>query len=154
MTPAIDVARKASIDHEVIEFESAAVRGYGAEAAALLGIEPALIYKTLVVQLDGKQLVLALVAVEHELDLKALATFAGAKRAQLATTQVAERATGYRVGGISPLGQKQRLHTFIDEDVAACARVHVSAGRRGLEIALRPDDLIALTNATLGKIKR
>jgi Cys-tRNA(Pro)/Cys-tRNA(Cys) deacylase len=98
--------------------------------------------------------VVALVPVDHELDLKALATALGAKRAEMATPEEAERATGYVVGGISPLGQRRALPTVIDRSASALGRIHVSAGRRGLEIALHPADLIRLCRATTAPIAR
>lgn len=154
MTPAIEAARRAGLDHRVIEFECQSVRGYGEEAAAALGVGPELVYKTLVAKLDGKRLVVALVPVNAELNLKALATLAGAKRAEMAPPREAERATGYLLGGISPLGQRRALPTFADESIASAERVYVSGGRRGLELELAPHDLIASCGAVLGRIAR
>jgi Cys-tRNA(Pro)/Cys-tRNA(Cys) deacylase len=112
------------------------------------------VFKTLVVERDGGGLVVALVPVACTLDLKALAAAIGAKRVAMADPAAAERATGYVVGGISPLGQKKRLPMVIDESVLALATVHVSAGRRGLEIALAPADLARLCGATTAVIAR
>src|SRR5215470_1965005 len=103
MTPAIEAARRTNIKHRVIEFESQTEHGYAEEAATALGVAPDAVYKTLVAKLDGKQLVIALVPATRELNLKALAALAKAKRAEMATPLEAERCTGYLVGGISPL---------------------------------------------------
>ena len=111
-------------------------------------------FKTLVAEGDGRQLVVALVPVACTLDLKALAAAIGAKRVAMADPAAAERATGYVVGGISPLGQKKRLPMVIDDGVLALDTVYVSAGRRGLEIALAPADLIRLCDATTAPIAR
>ena len=154
MTPAIDAARRANIRHRVIEYESGVSRDYGLEAAAAVGVPTHMVYKTLVAKLDAKRLVVALVPVSSELDLKALAALADAKRAEMATPQEAERATGYVVGGISPLGQRRRLDTYIDSAVTTLSSVYVSAGRRGLEIEMAPDDLVACCKACLGSIAR
>ena len=154
MTPAIDAARRANIRHRVIEYESGVTRDYGLEAAVAVGVPAQMVYKTLVAKLDGKRLVVALVPVSSELDLKALATLAEAKRAEMATPQDAERATGYVVGGISPLGQRRRLETYIDSAVSKLSNVYVSGGRRGLEIELAPGDLVACCAARLGSIAR
>ena len=154
MTPAIDAARRANIRHRIIEYESGVSRDYGLEAAAAVGVPPEMVYKTLVAKLDGKRLVIALVPCSSELDLKALATLAEVKRAEMATAQEAERATGYVVGGISPLGQRRRLETYIDSAVTELSNVYVSAGRRGLEIELAPGDLMVCCDARLGSIAR
>ena len=156
MTPAIAAARRARIKHQVIEFQCASEsdRGYGVEAAAALGVAPEMVYKTLVAKLDGKHLVVALVPVTCELNLKALATLAYAKRAEMASPQEAERSSGYVVGGISPLGQRKALSTFIDSAVSKLSKVYVSGGRRGLELELAPDSLIAVCKAQVGEIAR
>src|SRR5215468_2507054 len=154
MTPAIDAARRANIRHRVIEYESAVSRDYGLEAATAVGVPAEMVYKTLVAKLDAKRLAVALVPVSCELDLKALATLAEAKRAEMATPRDAERATGYVVGGISPLGQRRKLPTFIDAGVTQYEMVYVSAGRRGLELELAPVGLIELCNAKTADIAR
>ena len=154
MTPAIEAARRANIRHRVVEFDSEADRGYGEEAAAALGVGPDMVYKTLVAKLDGKHLVVALVPVISELNLKALAMLAGARRAEMATAQEAERSTGYKTGGISPLGQRRPLSTYVDSSVSKLSMVYVSGGRRGLELELAPSDLVACCGAQLGKIAR
>jgi Cys-tRNA(Pro)/Cys-tRNA(Cys) deacylase len=157
MTPAIHAAKKAGIEYTVHEYEhDPNADSYGLEAAAVLGIDTARVFKTLLVSLHGgaERLAVGIVPVASQLDLKAIAAVAGAKKAGMADPQLAERVTGYILGGISPLGQKKRLATFIDESITGFATVFVSAGRRGLEIELAPDDLQALCHATLVKIKR
>lgn len=124
---------------------------YGEEAAAALGLDPAHVLKTLVAQADG-DLVLALVPVTARLDLKALAAAAGRKRAALADPARAQRATGYVVGGISPLGQRTRLPTFVEESATRYETVYVSAGRRGLDLGLSPADLLTLTSGRAARL--
>jgi Cys-tRNA(Pro)/Cys-tRNA(Cys) deacylase len=155
MTPALRVADHAGVKYEVLEYaHDAAAASYGLEAAAALGLPPTVIFKTLVAKIDGRVLAVGLVPVNRELDLKALAAAIGGKRAEMAPIAEAERATGYVAGGISPLGQRKRLPTVIDETAVALDRVCVSAGRRGLQIRLRPTDLIALTDATVARLSR
>ena len=119
---------------------------------AALGFDPETVGKTLVVRLHDGQFVLAVVPVSSELDLKALATLAGTKRAALADPAEAERLTGSPVGGISPLGARRRLRVLVDETLAGLDVVHVSGGRRGLEVSLAPRDLLDVTGATVGPI--
>jgi Cys-tRNA(Pro)/Cys-tRNA(Cys) deacylase len=111
------------------------------------------VYKTLLAVVDGR-LTVAVVPVADRLDLKALATAVDGKRAELAEPAVAERATGYVVGGISPLGQRRRLPTVVDASASGHERVLVSAGRRGLDVELAPADLVRLTGAVLAPIAR
>lgn len=155
MTPAIRALEQAGVAFTLHEYRhDPATPGYGLEAAEALGVPPASVFKTLLAMLDGKRLAVALVPVSHTLDLKALARAAGAKKAGMAEAGVAERATGYVVGGISPLGQKQRLATFIDASAEALERLHVSAGRRGLEISLATADLVRLSAARYAELAR
>ncbi len=155
MTPAITAARRAKIDFTVHEYpHDPASSSFGMEAAEKLGVEPLRIFKTLVVALDNGQLVVAALPVVHSLDLKALATHLQSKRAILADPAEAERATGYVVGGISPLGQKKRLPMVLDQSALEWEQIYVSAGRRGLEISLMPEDLIRLCAATVAPISR
>ncbi|MEE6296274.1 Cys-tRNA(Pro) deacylase [Georgenia wangjunii] len=154
-TPALLALEAAGIAHTVRAYEHDPRSGlsYGAEAAAALGVDPARVLKTLVADVDGR-LVVAVVPVTGELDLKALAVAVGGKRAAMAERAAAERATGYVVGGISPLGQRQRLAVVVDATTADHATVLVSAGRRGLDVELAPADLLALTGATTAPIGR
>lgn len=155
MTSAVVVVRRAEVAFELLEYRhDPKVASYGLEAAEALGLDPASLFKTLVAERDDGKLVVALVPVARTVDLKALAAAIGAKRVAMADPAAAERATGYVVGGISPLGQKKRLPTVIDETALARDRVFVSAGRRGLEIALAPADLVRLCDATTATIAR
>jgi Cys-tRNA(Pro)/Cys-tRNA(Cys) deacylase len=154
LTPAITAAERAGVTFEVLAYEHRpGAPAYGMEAAEALGQPPERVFKTLVARADGR-LVVALVPVHRALDLKRLAAAVGARRAEMAKPADAERATGYVVGGISPLGQRRRLPTVIDASVAALPRVFVSAGRRGLELALHPADLQRLCDAVLADVAR
>ncbi|GHG17457.1 Cys-tRNA(Pro) deacylase [Streptomyces filamentosus] len=130
-----------------------AAPSYGEEAAEALGVTPDRVFKTLVADVDG-ELTVAVVPVAGQLDLKALATAVGGKRAAMADPAAAERTTGYVRGGISPLGQRKRLRTVLDSSASEHATICVSAGRRGLEVELSPADLAALTSAVLAPIGR
>ena len=124
---------------------------FGLEAAEVLGVDPARVFKTLLADADGA-LVVAVVPVAGRLDLKALARALGARKAVMAEPAAAERATGYVVGGISPLGQKRPHPTVVDASALDHETVLVSAGRRGLDVTLAPADLVALTGATTAPI--
>lgn len=126
---------------------------YGLEASEALGVPPDRVFKTLIAEVDGN-LVTAVVPVRGELDLKALATAVGGKKAAMAEVTAAERATGYVAGGISPVGQRKRLPVVLDASAVDGATMFCSAGRRGLEIELAPADLIRAANATLASIGR
>jgi len=153
MTPAITLAKNSGIVHRVHDYiHDVASESYGLEAADKLGVSPDRVFKTLVVSLDGDTLAVAVVPVSGMLGLKAMARAAGARKAAMAARADAERATGYVLGGISPLGQKRRLRTVIDTSALNHATVYVSAGRRGLEIELSPDDLGKLVDASFASI--
>lgn len=126
---------------------------YGEEAAEAMGVSPDRVFKTLVAEVDG-ELTVAVVPVAGSLDLKALAAAVSGKRAVMADPAAAERTTGYVRGGISPLGQRKKLRTVLDDSASAHATVCVSAGRRGLEVELAPGDLAELTGAVLAPIGR
>ncbi|MEU7021099.1 Cys-tRNA(Pro) deacylase [Streptomyces sp. NPDC046203] len=130
-----------------------AAPSYGGEAAEALGVSPARVFKTLVADVDG-ELTVAVVPVAGQLDLKALAAAVGGKRAAMADPAAAERTTGYVRGGISPLGQRKRLRTVLDDSASDHETICVSAGRRGLEVELTPQDLAVLTGAVLAPIGR
>lgn len=154
MTPAVVAAQRAKIDFALHEYRhDPSAASYGLEAAEKLGLDPAQVFKTLVASVDGK-LTVGIVPVARSLDLKALAAAVGGKRAAMADIAEAERATGYVAGGISPLGQKKRLQTVIDEVALGLERIYVSAGRRGLEISLAPSDLLRLCAAKSAAISR
>ena len=146
MTPAVVAAERAGIPFTLHEYEHEAGAAYGLEAAAKTGVDPARVFKTLVVSQDGA-LSVAVVPVAAQLDLRAFG-----KRAALADRAAAERATGYVLGGISPLGQRKRLPTLLDRSAFGHATIFVSAGRRGLEIELAPDDLVRLTGARVAAV--
>lgn len=128
-------------------------RDFGMEAATALGLDPDQVFKTLLVDVDGR-LVVGIVPVTGKLDLKALATAVGGKRAAMADPTVAERRTGYVVGGISPIGQKTRHETVLDETAELWNVVYVSGGRRGFDLGLAPADLIRATGAVVADIAR
>lgn len=155
-TPATAAAQRAKVAHTLHEYtHDPANRAYGLEAVEALGLDPDRCFKTLIaVAASGAKPVCAVVPVSAQLDLKALAAAAGVKQMGLADAAVAERVTGYLVGGISPLGQKQRLALYVDEGARRFPTIFVSAGRRGLEIELSPDDLAALTGATFAALAR
>ncbi len=159
-TRAIDAARRAGIAHIVHEYAHddraslrAGGRGYALEAVDALGIDPGRVFKTIVVSADGR-LGLAVVPADAEVDLKLAADALGARRAAIAEPAEAERATGYVLGGISPLGTRRPLPVVVDASAAAFPTIHVSAGRRGLEIELAAADLVRLTRGRLAPIAR
>lgn len=157
MTPAINAAKKAKISYQTHEYQhDPAAASYGHEAAELLGIEETRVFKTLLVELNGdnRKLAVAVVPVSGQLDLKAMASALKAKKVAMANPQDAERATGYVVGGISPLGQKKRLPLVLDASASAFDSIFVSAGRRGLEIELAADDLLKLSLGLYAPIGR
>jgi len=154
MTPAINLVKKNKIKHSVHEYQhdaGAIGRGesYGQEAAEKMGVNAEQIFKTLVVNLDNKELVVAVIPVASMLSMKQVAKAANAKKAVMADKQAVERSTGYVLGGVSPLGQKKRLRSFIDSSAQQYETIFVSAGKRGLEIELSPNDLADLLSAKL-----
>lgn len=150
-TRALSALDRAGLAYRIHEYEHRDGGSYGAEAAAAIGADPRRVFKTLVTTVDGRPVV-AVVPVAGNLDLKALAAAAGGKRAALADPALAERATGYVRGGISPFGQRRRLPTIVDSTATGFATVYVSAGRRGLQVELAPADLIALTAAQVAPL--
>lgn len=158
-TRAIVALRRAGVPYELHDYGSAERHGaarndrpnYGLEASAALGVDPSYVCKTLVVAADG-ELTLAIVPSSRTLDLKRLAAAVGAHRAVMAEPADAERATGYLVGGISPIATTRRMRVVLDLPAASLERVYVSAGRRGLQVSLRPDDLIAAVGALVASI--
>lgn len=147
-TPALRTLEAAKIDHRVHEYEhDPRAASYGPEAAEALGFAPGRVFKTLLAA-DDKALVVGIVPVDAMLDLRALAAATGHKRLVMADPTLAERSTGMVVGGISPIGQKRRLTTVLDESALTSETILVSGGRRGLDIELAPHDLIAVTQAS------
>ncbi|MEN5338761.1 Cys-tRNA(Pro) deacylase [Stenotrophomonas sp. TWI143] len=159
MTPAINLLKREKIAHTVRSYvHDAHAESYGGEAVEKLGLglDPAQVFKTLLASTETHELLVAIVPVAGQLDLKALAEAAGCRKCEMAAADAAQRATGYVVGGISPLGQKKRLRTFLDASAQVLPSLHVSAGRRGLEVELAPADLLRLTAghyAAIGKAR-
>jgi Cys-tRNA(Pro)/Cys-tRNA(Cys) deacylase len=154
MTPAVEAAQAAGVAFELLSYEhDPRASAYGVEAAEVLGLDAASVFKTLIAKVDGR-LVVAVVPAASHLDLKALAQAVAGRKAEMAPPADAERATGYVVGGISPLGMKRRLPTVVDETALLLDVVYVSGGRRGLEIALAPADLVRLAGASVAPIAR
>jgi Cys-tRNA(Pro)/Cys-tRNA(Cys) deacylase len=152
-TPAVALLVKHKINHQIHTYEhDPRAESYGGEAAEVLGIDPQRVFKTLVAEVDGK-LTIGVVPVTGQLDLKALAAAVGGKRAKMADVDAAQRATGYVLGGISPLGQRSRLRVVIDSSAENFSTMYCSAGRRGLEMELAPADLIELATATVAPIQ-
>ncbi|OBI39894.1 YbaK/EbsC family protein [Mycobacterium colombiense] len=157
-TPGIAALVKAGVPHDVLTFDhDRREQSFGAEAVRALteaaGIEPGQIYKTLIIAVpDG--LAVAIVPATARLSLKAAAAALGVARAAMAEASVAERATGYVVGAVSPFGQRRKLPTVVDSGALAWERVFCSAGRRGWEVAVAPQDLIRLTGAITADISR
>jgi Cys-tRNA(Pro)/Cys-tRNA(Cys) deacylase len=148
-TPATRAAKAAGITYTLHEYDhDPRAASYAGEAADVLGLDPRRVFKTLVVSV-GDDLAVAIVPAADQLDLKAVG-----KRAAMADMARAEKVTGYVAGGISPLGQRKRLPTFVDESAERHDTVFVSAGRRGLEIELAPADLVALTGADVRPLAR
>ena len=158
-TRAIIALRRAGIAHQLHPYASVELRGarvgdrpsYGLDAAEALGVDPSRVCKTLVVVADGA-LMLAVVPSSRTLDLKRLAAAVGAHRATMAEPRDAERATGYLVGGISPIATTRPLRVILDAPAAALDRIYVSAGRRGLQVSLRPGDLVDLVDPIVAAV--
>lgn len=148
-TAALTTAGIAFVEHAYAHDPAAG--SFGLEAAEALGVEPGRVFKTLMADVDGR-LVVGIVPVTGKLDLKALASAIGGKKAVMADAARAERRTGYVVGGISPIGQKTRHETVVDETVELWDTVFVSGGRRGLDLELAPVDLLRATGATIAAI--
>lgn len=146
-------ANAASLAGEGFPADSGDADTLGERAALALGLDPSAVFKTLVVQADD-HLVVAVVPVDRHLDLKALAGAAGVKRTAMATRDVAERSTGYVTGGISPLGQRKTLPTYIDSSAQDLDVITVNAGQRGLMIQIAPEDLRRESNAEWASIAR
>jgi Cys-tRNA(Pro)/Cys-tRNA(Cys) deacylase len=150
VTPAVQAAKRAKVAYTLHEYSGVEVGDgdYALAVAAALGRPPGQLFKTLVASVDGRPAVFVVPA-DRQLDVRAIG-----KRVELADKARAERATGYVVGGISPLGQRRRLPTTVDQSALGWETILVSAGRRGLQIELSPADLVALTDAAVGAIAR
>lgn len=155
MTPAINLAKKKKVAHTIHQYEhDPSHTSYGLEAAEALGQDPATVFKTLLFCLNGeeKNLAVAVIPVAQKLNLKLAAKAAKAKKAEMANPDIAQKTTGYVVGGISPLGQKKLLPTFIHISAQGLPTICVSAGKRGLEIELAPSDLAQLTRGAFANL--
>ena len=156
-TPALDILTAAGVAFTVHEYDHTASDHFGDETVAALGVTGERVFKTLIasITMSGKpELVVGIVPVSGQMDLKALAAAVGAKRADMADPAAAQRSSGYVVGGISPLGQRTRLRTVIDQSAMSYETVLVSGGRRGLQVELAPADLVRLTDGQVAEIGR
>jgi len=156
-TPALEVLEAAAVPYSLHTYDHSATSHFGDETVAALGVAAERVFKTLVASVTGgakPELVVGIVPVSGQLDLKALAAAVGGKRAEMADPAVAQRSSGYVVGGISPLGQRTRLRTVLDSSAMSFDTVLVSGGRRGLQIELAPADLARLTGAAVADIAR
>ncbi|MFT4807737.1 MAG: Cys-tRNA(Pro)/Cys-tRNA(Cys) deacylase [Paraglaciecola sp.] len=155
MTPAVNSAKNAKIDYTVHQYEhDSGNSSYGLEAAEKLALSPERVFKTLVVKLDARQLVVAILPVNSMLSMKRVAKACGARKAEMADKAEVQRSTGYVLGGVSPLGQKKALKTVIELSAQQYATIYVSGGRRGLEIELNALDLQTLTQASFEPISQ
>jgi Cys-tRNA(Pro)/Cys-tRNA(Cys) deacylase len=152
VTPAISELEQADVSYSIHEYDRGDdLHDFGLEAADKLGLDPDQVFKTLLVTLDGEQVV-AIVPVSGKLALKAVGKALGGKRVEMCDPAVAERITGYVRGGISPFGQKKRLRTVIDEIATVFDTIYVSGGKRGLDIGVAPSDLVSHLDAVIADI--
>ena len=153
MTPAINLVKKKKIQHQVHEYDhDPSNESYGLEAAEKTGVQKERVFKTLVATLESGELIVGVVPVSSMLNMKLIAKAMKAKKAAMADKIAVERSTGYVLGGVSPLGQKKQLRTVIDSSATNFPTIYVSAGRRGLEIELNPEDLKNLTRGCFAAI--
>jgi len=157
MTPAIKLLNRQKISYQLREYEGEETQaGYGLAAASALGQDTSRVFKTLLAVVDGndRSPVVGIVAVAHQLDLKNLASATGGKKAVMANTNLAEKITGYVIGGISPLGQRKQFRTVIDKSALTFKTIYISGGKRGLQIEIEPEDLQMLTAADVAQIAK
>ncbi|RBQ29001.1 Cys-tRNA(Pro) deacylase [Aliarcobacter vitoriensis] len=153
MTPAINLLKKHKYDFKIHKYDhDPACTNFGDEAVEKLGLDSKQVYKTLLVELSPKELVVCVLPVCNQLSLKEVATIFGAKKSSMASRDEAQKVTGYLLGGISPLGQKKLLRTVLDETVKNFSTIFISGGKRGLDIEVKPKDLEVLLKAKIGKI--
>ncbi len=152
MTPACKILKSNKIEYSIHEYEhDTNAKSFGLEAAEKLGLDVHVVFKTLMVT-DDKTYFVAILPVNHQLNLKKVATALGCKKLHMADPKDAERLPGYLVGGISPIGQKKRLKTVIDVTAESLDKVYVSGGKRGLDIGLNPQDLAKVLGASFADI--
>jgi len=153
MTPAINLLKKEKCDFKIHKYEhDPACTNFGDEAVEKLGLDANQVYKTLLVELTPKELVVCVIPVSKQLSLKEVADIFGVKKAQMAQKDEAQKVTGYLLGGISPLGQKKLLRTVLDESINDFKTIFISGGKRGLDIELNPKDLEVILKAKVGRI--
>lgn len=153
MTPAIKSLEKAKANFKIHEYShDPAAESYGLEASEKLGVDASRVFKTLVVMLDAKEFAVGVIPVADMLSMKNIAKAAGAKKAAMADKVAVERITGYVLGGVSPLGQKKALRTFIDTSAQQQETIFVSAGRRGLEVEVKPAVFTQLLRTTFANL--
>ncbi|WP_375320973.1 Cys-tRNA(Pro) deacylase [Aliivibrio logei] len=154
MTPATKLLKKEKIEHQVLEYHhDPKAQAYGLEAAEKLNLPHEEVFKTLVVQVDEKELVVGVIPVADHLSMKLIAKAAGGKKAKMADPTLVQKTTGYVMGGVSPIGQKKRLKTVIDISAELHKTIYVSGGKRGLDIGFAPKDLQQVLNAQFMDIK-
>lgn len=151
MTPAIEQLKKSRIKFDVLSYEHDVNNtNYGLEAVEKLNLNSAQVFKTLVLETSEQQLIVAVTPVNQQINLKQLAKLCAVKKVMLAEPQKVQASTGYILGGVSPLGQKKRLKTYIHSSALDFDTIYISAGKRGLEVKLSPNDLIGLTASICG----
>ncbi|MBF7071910.1 Cys-tRNA(Pro) deacylase [Glaciecola sp. MH2013] len=154
MTPAVNILKKQKQTYELLQYEhEAGAESYASEAAEKLNLPVQAVFKTLLVELDTDELVVALLPADSKLSMKKLAKACGVKKAKMADAQKVQKVTGYVLGGVSPFGQKRRLNTIIDSSAQNQSRIFVSGGRRGLEIAVTAQVIERLLNASFIDLK-
>lgn len=153
MTPACKLLKAKRISYTIHEYihDANATNSYGLEAVEKLSLQPEEVFKTLLIT-DGKQFYVSVLPVSHQLNLKKVAQALGCKKVVMADLHDAERITGYLVGGISPIGQKKRLKTLLAMQATSLEKIYISGGRRGLDIGIKPDDLVSILNAIFADI--
>lgn len=153
MTPACKLLKAKRISYTIHEYihDANATNSYGLEAVEKLSLQPEEVFKTLLIT-DGKQFYVSVLPVNHQLNLKKVAQALECKKVVMADLHDAERITGYLVGGISPIGQKKRLKTLLAVQATSLEKIYISGGRRGLDIGIKPDDLVSILNASFADI--
>jgi len=154
MTPAVRLLQQQQVPHELMDYTVDSAENLGVAAAEALGLPQAQVFKTLIAEFDDNRLACAVIPVTEQLNLKLLSKAAGAKSARMAEPKIAERSSGYVTGGISPFGQKKLIPVFLATQALAFERIYVSGGKRGLEIAVAPQDLIRCCHAKVCKLCR